>query len=150
MGHRLGLHFDCANYPGFSLEAMNAACGQEAQVLEDWFCTDVPVVSIHRPPVFAIGENGLLTAPRLHTYMPIFTQKIHYLSDSRGIWRYGEPLKSAAFLARLPLHLLTHPIWWREADIEPSQTLQDFIDRHHQTIKMSVAANSTVYRPQNS
>ncbi|MBI3958113.1 MAG: hypothetical protein HY328_04830 [Chloroflexi bacterium] len=150
MGHRLGLHFDCAVYPGAPLEELNAGCGREARVLEDWFGVDAPVVSIHRPPAFVIGNAESLTAPRLHTYLPLFTRRIHYLAESRGMWRYGEPLESAAFLAGKPLHLLIHPIWWGERAATPVQTLYDFIDRRHRHLEASVAANSTVYRTRDS
>lgn len=150
MGHRLGLHFDCAAYPDAPLEELNAGCVREACVLEDWFGVDMPVVSIHRPPAFVIGNAESLTAPRLHTYLPLFTCRIHYLADSRGLWRYGEPLDSAAFLAGQPLHLLIHPIWWRERVVSPLQTLYDFIDRRHHHLEASVAANSTVYRTRDS
>lgn len=149
MGHRLGLHFDCAAYPNTAPAEMNALCDKEARVLEDWFGVEMPVVSIHRPPAFVIGNAESLTAPRLHTYLPLFTRRIHYLADSRGLWRYGEPLDSAAFLAGKPLHLLVHPIWWREEEATPAQTLNDFIDRRSRQIESSVAANSTVYQPGN-
>ncbi|RLT38093.1 MAG: hypothetical protein DWI57_12650 [Chloroflexi bacterium] len=147
MGHRLGLHFDCAAYPGAALDELNAGCGKEARLLEDWFGVEMPVVSIHRPPAFVIGNAESLTAPRLHTYLPLFTRRIHYLADSRGLWRYGEPLASGAFLAGQPLHLLIHPIWWRESETPPVPTLNDFIDRRNCQLEASVAANSSVYQP---
>ena len=146
MGHRLGLHFDCAAYPGATVPELNTACVKEAGLLEDWFGVDVPVVSFHRPAQFLIGSDDGLTAPRLHTYMPLFSGPIHYLADSRGLWRYGEPLDSPAFMAGKPLHLLVHPIWWREAETTPAQTLTDFIDRRRRQLEASVAANSTVYQ----
>lgn len=150
MGHRLGLHFDCAAYPGTTLQELNAACGKEAALLENWFGVDVPTVSIHRPPGFFVGGDKTLTTPRLHTYMPLFTQDICYRADSRGLWRYGEPLDSPAFAQGQPLHLLVHPIWWRDVETAPAQTLYDFIDRRHQNLEASVAANSTVYRTKDS
>lgn len=149
MGHRLGLHFDCAAYPGATEPELNAACAKEAGLLEDWFGVDVSVVSIHRPSPAVVGSGIGLTAPRLHTYMPIFSGPIHYRADSRGLWRYGEPLESPAFLAGKPLHLLVHPIWWRAEETTPDQTLHDFIDRRHRRLEASVAANSTVYQPGN-
>jgi len=149
MGHRLGLHFDCAAYPGATVQELNAGCAKETGLLEEWFGVEMPVVSIHRPPVFVIGNAESLTAPRLHTYLPLFTRRIHYLADSRGLWRYGEPLDSPAFLAGKPLHLLIHPIWWRENATTPAATLNDFIQRRNREIELSVAANSTVYQPGN-
>jgi len=146
LGHRLGLHFDCAAYPDAALDELNVGCGREARLLEDWFGVEIAVVSIHRPPPFVIGSDQGLTEPRLHTYMQRFTREIDYLADSRGRWRYGEPLDSVAFVARNPLHLLVHPIWWREEAVAPLQTVYDFIDRRSRSLELSVAANSTVYR----
>lgn len=147
MGHRLGLHFDCVLYPGATEPELNAACAREASLVEEWFGVDMPAVSIHRPSPAVVGSDISLTAPRLHTYMPLFSGPIHYRADSRGLWRYGEPLESPAFLAGKPLHLLVHPIWWREAETAPAQTLNDFIDRRHRQLQASVAANSVVYQP---
>ena len=147
LGHRLGLHFDCVAYPGAGLDKLNAHCAAEATLLERWFGADVTTVSIHRPPAFVIGSDQALTAPRLHTYMPLFMQQMTYLADSRGLWRYGEPLDSPAFAQRQPLHLLVHPIWWRDVETTPVQTLADFIQRRGCAIEASVAANSSVYRP---
>jgi len=146
MGHRLGLHFDCAAYPGVTMAELNTACAKEAGLLEDWFGVDVPIVSIHRPSPAVVGSDCTLTNPRLHTYMPLFSRSITYLADSRGLWRYGEPLDSPAFLDGRPLHLLVHPIWWRDEEMAPSQTLSDFIARRTRSIELSVAANSTVYQ----
>lgn len=146
LGHRLGLHFDCAAYPGATMEEMNAGCAREAGLLEDWFGVSIPITSIHRPPPFLVGSDNTLTAPRLHTYMPLFSRQIHYLADSRGLWRFGEPLDSPAFLDGKPLHLLVHPIWWRSEETTPMQTLTDFIDRRRRQLEASIAANSTVYQ----
>lgn len=146
LGHRLGLHFDAALYPECEPEALAACSNREADLLERWFGVAVDVVSFHRPGPAFVGGGPALTAPRLHTYLPLFTQQIHYLADSRGLWRYGEPLDSPAFLARQPLHLLTHPIWWRPVERAPLDTLHDFLDRRGEQLAASVAANSTVYR----
>ncbi len=147
MGHRLGLHFDCAAYPNATMAEMNAGCNREACMLEDWFAVDVPIVSIHRPAPWVVGSDHALTAPRWHTYMPRFSNHIHYLADSRGTWRYGEPLDSPAFHAGRPLHLLVHPIWWRATETTPSQTLTGFVEQRSREIERSMAENSTVYRP---
>ncbi|MBX3051057.1 MAG: hypothetical protein KF753_06275 [Caldilineaceae bacterium] len=150
MGHRLGLHFDCAAYPDASVEELNRQCGREARMVEEWFGVEVPVVSIHRPPPFVVGSDQSLTAPRLHTYMNHFTKQIHYLAESRGLWRFGQPLESHAFQTGQPLHLLIHPIWWREQAVPPVQTLYDFIDGRTREVELSVASNSTVYRKKES
>lgn len=145
MGHRLGLHFDCTLYPGASAEALSRACDREARMLEEWFGIKVEVVSFHRPLPVLVGASQALTAPRLHTYQPLFIHYIHYLADSRGLWRFGEPLDSRAFAERAPLHLLVHPIWWRDHVMPAARTLHDFIDRRSLQLEAAVAANSTVY-----
>lgn len=145
MGHRLGLHFDCSLYPGATTKALNRACDREARLLEEWFDVKIDVISFHRPLPALVGSSHALTAPRLHTYQPLFIERIHYLADSRGRWRYGEPLESRAFQRREPLHLLVHPIWWREQETEPARTLHDFINRRNLQLEIAVAANSNVY-----
>jgi hypothetical protein len=147
LGHHLGLHFDCAAYePGLGLDALAAACAREVRVLADWFGTMVSIVSIHRPNEIARSGDARLTAPLPHTYMPLYTHQTHYLSDSRGAWRFGEPADSVAFQEGRPLHILTHPIWWHEEPIPAHDVLADLVARRTDALEASVARNCTVFR----
>jgi hypothetical protein len=147
LGHFLGLHFDAAAYPHDApVPFLTEACAREANLLEAWFGRPVVAVSYHRPNQQILQGNPALSAPRPHSYMPLFTGEIQYLSDSQGRWGRGHPLKSAAFAAGKPLHLLIHPVWWQERPTAPFERIQRVVDRRHSKLQTSIAANCKVYR----
>ncbi len=147
LGQHFGLHFDCAAYPeGFGREALAEACSRECRLLEEWFGRDVESVSYHRPNSLVLSADPLLSAPRPHTYMARFTRDIFYCSDSRGYWRFGDPLQSKAMEVQAPIHILIHPIWWNDEAIDPCDALSSFVARICESIDRSVAANCIVYR----
>jgi UDP-GlcNAc3NAcA epimerase len=145
-GHHLGLHFDCASYSQDSVEELCAAASREAAILEQWFDRPVETVSYHRPNAGVLSGNPALSAPRPHTYQPLFTGPIWYCSDSRGRWPAGAPDKSEAFREKRPMHLLVHPIWWNEEPVGAYETLQRYIDASKDALEKSTAANCTVYQ----
>jgi hypothetical protein len=66
--------------------------------------------------------------PELNTvYGSAVKGKVAYISDSTGRWRYGQPLESAAFKARKPIQLLTHPIWWIQEGETANQKLERWL-----------------------
>jgi len=147
LGHHLGLHFDCAPYPvNHTVEDLARACANEINMLEHWFEKTVEIVSYHRPNKLVLTGNRQLSKPLPHTYMPIFTKEIHYYADSRGQWKYGNPLDSEAFKKGEPLHLLIHPVWWNTTPTSNYQTLLRFVDEEMEKIEKALAANCTVYR----
>lgn len=147
LGHYLGLHFDCAAYPeALSAAELAAACARERELLEAWFDHPVTIVSFHRPSAMVLTGDPDLSAPVPHTYMTRFTKDIRYCSDSRGRWQSGDPTSSEEFLARQPLHLLIHPIWWDERPVSPYECLLQYVDGKHTSLEQSIARNSTAYR----
>lgn len=147
LGHHLGLHFDCASYPGkHSVEELAAACNHEVTLLHDWFQHRIDVVSYHRPNKTVLSGNPALSGKVPHTYMPLFTKDISYFADSRGEWLHGHPLHSAEFKQGKPLHLLIHPIWWNENPVSPYENMLRFAQQHFDALEQSMAQNCIVYR----
>jgi hypothetical protein len=146
LGHDLGLHFDCANYPNVSDENFAAYCSQEAAMLEKWFSTKVKTISFHRPNEKVLKGSPLLSSPRQHTYMDLFVNKITYFSDSMGDWRYGVPIESKQFVSSQPLQILIHPIWWNKESLAAYKALQKLVDRKQYLLEYSLAKNCKVYR----
>ncbi len=147
-GHRLGLHFDCAAYEaeGLDVDGVRTRCLREASALENWFGEKVDAVSFHRPQPFVLSGNPQLTHPLPHSYMAEFVQRIKYLADSRGQWRYGQPGAAEEFLQRKPMHILVHPIWWTERKEESLGKLLRFIEEDRAELQRQLAANCMVYR----
>jgi hypothetical protein len=149
LGHRLGLHFDCAAYPGdYGVEDVARACRRETEILQNWFHEPVEAVSFHRPSELVLAGAAALSAPLPHTYQPFFFRQIHYCSDSRGRWRNSDPTQLDQFKQGHPLQILMHPIWWNDEPIKPYQCLSRFLERRQEALKRSVAANCEVYRRQ--
>ena len=146
LGHRLGLHFDCAAYPDMQEPASLAArCSAEASILSGWFGVPVTAVSFHRPqPLVLSGDPGL-SYPYLHTYMKRFVKDIRYLSDSHGRWKFGSPLESPEFRDGRSMHILTHPIWWADHPADSLAKLEAFLEWRLHDLKGHLARNCTIY-----
>ncbi len=147
LGHRVGLHFDCANYPSdTSVADLSAACRLEAGILQEWFGVRIDAVSYHRPNPLVLSGDPELSRPYPHTYLPLYTREVHYCSDSRGQWHFGFPLESQAFRETRPLHLLLHPIWWTDTDQPPIDKLRAHLASQARQLEHSMAANCAVYK----
>ncbi len=147
LGHKIGLHFDCASYPENADNGeLSEACSRESEMLEKWFSRPIKIISFHRPNNAVLSGNPDLSYPRKHTYMQIYTKDIKYVSDSTGKWRYGFPTKIDEFRSKKPLHILTHPIWWKENLLSEQMALDQWINKKNSELKVSLATNCSVYR----
>lgn len=146
LGHHLGLHFDNAAYPDMEVSKLAKACSKEAEVLENWFSKPINIVSYHRPSEIVLQGSPKLSAPRKHTYMPLYTRNIKYCSDSTGNWRHGSPEDLEEFKQKKPLQILTHPIWWNVDSIPAYDTLKNLVVRKNEQFEDSLAQNCKVFR----
>jgi hypothetical protein len=147
LGHHLGLHFDCAAYaPELTEAELAAACQKEVHILETWFDRPAQIVSYHRPSPRVLEGSPALSAPLPHTYMARFMKEMKYCSDSRGEWRFGDPRSTPAFAERKPMHILIHPIWWKEDRVTPEETLRMWLESHIDATECSIEANCSIYR----
>ncbi len=126
MGHEIGLHFD---YSYSSLELLNQDSEQlintECQVLEEITGQRVYSISFHRP-FKKILQGPFWVAGRVNAYSSELMN--WYLSDSRGIWREGEPLQFLENPTKPVLQFLVHPIWWGKEHQLPEDILQSFFE----------------------
>lgn len=127
MGHEVGVHFDCpAEQDPEDEEGVQALVQEDCRRLEDILGQPVASVSFHRPvEVFLNGP--LLLAGRVNAYAAELMR--WYISDSRGSWRCGEPLREIQRARHNRLQLLTHPIWWGETHLSAENRLQEFFLR---------------------
>lgn len=112
-GHTIGLHYDAAFQPVLQ-HTLNEHIEKEARALETHFGISVDSVSFHQP-----GENILnqeVQVERLiNTYDKQRLGRFHYLSDSNRVWKEEHPLTVFRQALHPRLHLLIHPMWWRDA-----------------------------------
>jgi hypothetical protein len=128
LGHEVGLHFDLSERDRKATvslknvtDKIECACGQLELALGG---TQVRSISFHRPPAALLG-GPLLVAGRVNAYgKEIFSAG--YLSDSKGMWRSGEPIPGLMKPGMNLVQLLTHPIWWGERHLSASERLEQY------------------------
>lgn len=147
LGHHLGIHFDRTSYPSqLSKHNISEKCNFEAKLLSDWFNIEVKIVSYHRPDIDQLSGDLKSSYPLINTYMKDFTKDILYRSDSRGTWKYGNPLKSESFSNGLPMQILIHPIWWHNNTKNSHDILTEYLKRRCEDIEYEIAKNCTIFR----
>lgn len=142
-GHQLGLHFDCALYQDIAVDKLNTYISKECGLLERFFGRPVGAVSFHRPGHLELSGVELEKWP--NSYERVFLEKFKYFSDSRGIWKYGDPIESEAFYVRENLHILTHPIWWTSAPASPRKKLLLLVQQINQRSEQYISENCQVW-----
>jgi hypothetical protein len=140
-GHDIALHIDLSLYGGGSLDGVQ----DELQILASYFpFINKDIVSIHRPGDLQSIKEFHFPYPR-HTYEREFAEDMQYISDSRGVWRNGDPRASSAFKMRKPIQLATHPLWWVADGSTPKEKLANFaIRRKEETATLLKQAISFV------
>lgn len=141
-GHDIGLHLDASLYPD-NLDALDKACAEECDALEQIVGQPVTMVSLHRPRASLLGLKESLGG-RPHSYQPRFFSDIGYCSDSRGAWHHGHPSDHPAVTEKRALQLLTHPIWWSGRGGAVAK-LDNFVELRDELLRAELAANCEPY-----
>lgn len=117
MGHWIGLHFDPEASAGEEprSERYERDIAREAAVLADLADAPVASVSFHNPVFSGVLD---IDAPTLGGLVNAYAAEIRrtytYASDSFGYWRHAPLDRVIAGRPSDRLHVLTHPVWWRE------------------------------------
>lgn len=127
-GHEIGLHFDEAQYPDCDDERkIKEYVYYEADLLGREIGQEVRTVSMHRPSLKTLEADYVFDGI-INSYSKVFLKDFKYLSDSRMRWR--EPVEEfATSREERGLHILTHPIWYREQESNLHDILSDFISK---------------------
>lgn len=128
MGHRLGLHFDEANYNTTDMELLKNYIKKEMGMLRN--CTgheEITVVSMHRPSRECLEADLDFTEEgMINSYGKIFFQNFKYVSDSRMSWR--EPVMDYIQTAKYDrMHILTHAFWYGKEQEDIKVKLERFL-----------------------
>lgn len=140
MGHEIGLHFDFTN----SIEReKNTVIGdiekhisKECEILENVIFQKIKSISFHRP-LQQFLRGPLFVESRVNAYSSELMN--WYLSDSKGVWREGEPIQFLENPHKPLLQLLTHPIWWGNKHQSPNDRLQSFFEVKTQNFTQEMA-----------
>jgi len=142
-GHHCGLHFDCSLYPDITVNNLNYYVSKECDLLERFFQCPVDAISFHRPGHLELSGVELEKWP--NSYERVFLEKFKYFSDSRGIWRHGNPIESENFYKRENLHILTHPIWWTSEPMNPRKKLLILVHQINHRSEEYISENCQVW-----
>ena len=123
--HMIGLHFDFAKYSNISLSEISYRIHSEIDFIQKFYNIRIDAVSFHRPLSLDFFKK-LELSNYAHSYEPIFVNRFKYFSDSRGLWRFGNPFESEAYQKKENLQLLIHPLWWNKTNITPKESIETF------------------------
>jgi hypothetical protein len=126
LNHEVALHFDADEQrraQHTTIADVFADIEQDCQTIGDITGEPVRSVSFHRPrPEFLRGE--LTIGGRTNAYAAVLMES--YISDSKGEWRNGEPLRYLQAATTPVVQLLIHPIWWGVRHMNPGERLEEF------------------------
>ncbi len=132
--HNIGLHFDFAKYQDLSISQMSLQIKREVEFMQNFYSNILDSVSFHRPlPPEFFSKLELGNCP--HVFEPVFVNNFKYLSDSRGIWRYGHPLDSKEYAGKKSMHILIHPIWWNNESVSDLNCISNFSELYYETFE---------------
>jgi len=125
LDHNIGLHFDYNLNHARTLSNVSYRILEEVEIIQRYFGVKLDAVSFHRPlNIDLLQKIELNSLP--HTYESIFLNDFKYFSDSRGRWRFGDPLSSDDYKSGRDLHILIHPIWWNSENLTPKESIESF------------------------
>ena len=127
LGHHLGLHFD-ANFYG-NMKNIEILLANEKRILEQAFNVPVEVFSFHNPDSMILKLDDYKYADMINTYSKFFRDKVDYISDSNGYWRYKKLEDVLLSSDSKPLQVLTHPGWWSEKPMSPRDKITYHIEQ---------------------
>jgi hypothetical protein len=123
LGHEIGLHFDAGAYDvgKWETDVLEECVGRERHLLEFVLQTSIKAVSWHNPDVSNLLEfEAEEIAGLKNAYSRQMKSEYEYCSDSNGYWRF-KPMRAVIAERHMRLHLLSHPEWWTEEPLSPSE-----------------------------
>ena len=139
MGNEIGLHFDFTNSAererNTVISDIEKHISNECEILENVISQKVKSISFHRP-LQQFLRGPLEVTDRINAYSSELMK--WYLSDSKGVWREGEPIQFLENPQKPLLQLLTHPIWWGNEHQTPNDRLQSFFENKTQNLSQEL------------
>lgn len=128
LGHEIGLHFDACNIEdkeSADIIYLEKDIMEAVKKLEAIIRTPVLSISFHRPTE-SVLRGPLMVCGLVNAYAKELMN--WYLSDSGGIWRFGDPIVNILSKKSLLLSTLIHPIWWGDTHKRGPERLQEFFE----------------------
>lgn len=139
-GHTVGLHFDEEKYAKTEdAKFLSVKINEEVRMLSEVTGYQIKTVSMHRPSKqildYNLKINGLV-----NSYSEEYFAKWKYISDSRMKWKddISSIIIGEGYNA---LHILTHPFWYYEREMQMKSIFLNFIDTKKYSLYQSLSDN---------
>ena len=100
---------------------------------------------MHRPSKWIL-DNNIQLDNYINTYSKIYFKEFKYFSDSRRQWREDCICKKIDVNRYDKLHILIHPFWWVDKDIDFNKRIFSFIKEKNQKIDLDLSNNIDIYK----
>lgn len=145
LGHQLGLHFDESTYKIENKTDLNNCIEKEINLIRNYFSINIYAVSMHRPSKCLLN-NDIKLDKYINTYEKRFFKDFKYLSDSRRQWKEGCICNKININKYNKLHILIHPFWWTDKDINFNERMFDYIRDKANKLETDLENNISVYK----
>ena len=140
LGHQIGLHFDESVYKIENEKELNKFIKKEINLIKTYFDINIYAVSMHRPSKWLLNNDVKLNK-YVNIYKKKFFKDFKYLSDSRRQWREGCICNKIDVNRFDKLHILIHPFWWVEKEINFNERIVSFIEERKNKIILDISGN---------
>ena len=134
LGHDMALHFDAAWHGVESADDLGDAIRRESGMLSG-LLQGAPIETFifHNTTDFTLSCGERRYGGLRNAYARDLGEKVNYVSDSNGYWRFKSWEQA---LAESPprLQVLTHPEWWPHDRLSPAERVCRHIERQGQSI----------------
>ena len=126
LGHEVALHFDlddAARERSADVQEVLDDIERDCCLIADITGKPVRSISFHRPMPQLIGGEFVIGG-RINAYASELMDC--YISDSRGQWRCGDPVRVLSETSAPIVQLLIHPVWYGPDHMNPRKRLEEF------------------------
>ena len=145
LGHQVGLHFDESSYKIENKIDLNRFINKEINIIETYFGIKIYSISMHRPSKWLLN-NDIKLDKYINTYEKRFFKDFKYLSDSRRQWKEGCICNKIDINKYNKLHILFHPFWWVDENVDFNKRIFNFIKEKKQKIDLDLSNNIDIYK----
>jgi len=145
LGHQIGLHFDESLYKIENEIDLNKYVDKEVNTIKSFFSLDIYAISMHKPSKWIL-DSDIRFKKYINTYSKKYFEEFKYFSDSRRQWREGCICNKIDVKKYDKLHILIHPFWWVDKDINFNERMSDFIRDRVNKLETDLEDTISVYK----